>query len=312
MKPDEKLISKLGNFFRNIYLNGETSFGEIEVFFENYLNYIFQLNGIDLSQFDITISKVNIDETHKNREAKYKTECNQEDRKLSRYKILTKNPYVSDGSYDYFDAIMIAHQTIANKFTIFLNKQSCQFRKGDDIRWLINLFQIFGHEVHHIIQHIKFQADIKLNNLYLSNKKSYLIAALELMDKDQAKKLNRLINHHLSTYSLTSKIEIKADKKGYDYLDILLNDFIFRIPKATETEKDFYSSNASLKTTESEIEFEANKSFMDFICSCKTVNSYLYKDRCNQYKFEINQHKDVVNNLLMYGVNPNDINIPSI
>ena len=296
MKPDEKLINRLGNVFRNLYLNGEISFGEVEVFFEDYLNYIFQLNRLDISKFDITIYKVNIDEKHKNREAKYKTECNKEDRKLARYKVLSKNPYVSDGSYDQFDAIMRTHQTIKNKFTISLNKHSCRMRKGDDIRWLINLFQIFGHEVHHIIQHIKFQSDIKQNNLYLSNKQSHLLTATELMDNKQAKKFNRLINRHLSTYDLTSKIETKADKKGYDYLDILLNDFIFRIPKEAE----------------SEIELAANKSFLDFINACKRFNTELYKDRCNQYKFEISLNNDVIDKLLEYGVDSADFITPSI
>lgn len=151
MKPSEKTINKLTNFFRNVHLHDEASFGEVEVFLNDYLDYIFQLNGLKLSDYDITISKVKIDEHHQGREATYKRECNSEDRQRKRLKVFDRKSYVSDGSNNYFDAIMVPSKTVENKFTIYVNETSCRMKSDDDLDDLIHLFQIFGHEVHHII-----------------------------------------------------------------------------------------------------------------------------------------------------------------
>ena len=57
MKPSEKTISKLTNFFKNLFKNEEASSGEVEVFLNDYLDYIFQLNGLDLSKMTSLLAK---------------------------------------------------------------------------------------------------------------------------------------------------------------------------------------------------------------------------------------------------------------
>lgn len=213
MKPDEKIINNLTSFFKNIHLNEETSFGEVEIALDNYLDYIFQLNGLKLSDYNITISKVKIDEHHQGREATYKRKCNSEDRKRKRLKVFNRKPYVPDGSDNYFDAIMVPSKTIENKYTIYVNENSCRMKSDDDLEFLINLFQVFGHEVHHIIQYIRYKKDIVLDDNYLRNKEAYKAVATNLMDKPKARQLIRLINRHIDMYNYLSKIETKLTKR---------------------------------------------------------------------------------------------------
>ena len=312
MKPCEKIINDLTNFFRNIHLNEETSFGEVEVALNNYLEYIFQLNGLKLSDYDITISKVKIDERFQGREATYKRKCNTEDRKNERYKVFNRKPYVSDGTDDSFDAVMVPSKTVENKFTIYVNENSCRMKSDDDLEWLIDLFQTFGHEVHHIIQYIRFQRDIDFDNDYLSTLEAYKAVAPNLMDNNQSKMLIKLVNRHIDLYTLTSKIETKADKKGYDYLDILFEDIIDRIPKPTRNERDFHDTDNKFYKSKQGKEITNNDRFLMSIYSYQDINTYIYQSRLDQYERKITQNEGLTEQLIKAGVDPFDLVYPSV
>ena len=312
MKPSEKTIKKLTNFFKNLYKNEEASSGEVEVFLNDYLDYIFQLHGLDLSKYDITISKVKIDERYQGRETTYKSKCNSEDRKYERRKVLNRKPYVSDGSDNYFDAIMVPSKTIENKYTIYVNENSCRMKSDDDLEFLINLFQVFGHEVHHIIQYIRYKKDVVLDDDYLRNKEAYKAVATNLMDKTKARQLIRLINRHIDMYNYLSKIETKADQKGYDYLDILFNDIIDRIPKLSNNEQSFYETDSKYYKTEQGKAIRENDAFLTHIYSYKDINEDLYKSRSDQYERIIRKNEGLDEDLMDFDVDPFDFVFPSL
>lgn len=312
MKPSEKTIKKLTNFFKNLYKNEEASSGEVEVFLNDYLDYIFQLNGLDLSKYDITISKVRIDEIYPGREATHKTKCNSEDRQKERRKVFDRKPYVSDGSDDYFEALMVPSKTVENKYTIYVNENLCRMKSDDDLEFLINLFLVFGHEVHHIIQYIRYKKDIVLDDDYLRNKEAYKAVATNLMDKTKARQLIRLINRHIDMYNYLSKIETKADQKGYDYLDILFNDIIDRIPKLSNNEQSFYETDSKYYKTEQGKTIRENDAFLTHIYSYKDINEDLYKSRLDQYERIIRKNEGLDEQLMDFDVDPFDFVFPSL
>lgn len=312
MKPSEKTIKKLTNFFKNLFKNEEASSGEVEVFLSDYLDYIFQLNGLDLSKYDITISKVRIDEIYPGREATYKTKCNSEDRQKERRKILNRKPYVSDGSDDYFEALMVPSKTVENKFTIYINEDSCRMKSDDDLEWLISLFQIFGHEVHHVIQFIKFKKDVDLDDNYLANKEAYKAVAHNMLERDKANMLIRLINRHLDMYNYLSTLETKADQKGYDYLDILFNDIIARIPQPTTNERAFYETDSNFYKTEQGKTIRENDNFLSHIYSYQDINEDFYNTRLNQYERIIRKNEGLDEQLMDFDVDPFDFVFPSL
>lgn len=312
MKPSEKTISKLTNFFRNVHLNDEASFGEVEVFLNDYLKYIFELNGLDISKYDISICKVKIGEIHSGREATYKRKCNSEERKRERLKVFNKKSYVSDGTNNHFDAIMVPSKTVENKFTIYVNENSCRMKSDDDLEWLINLFQIFGHEAHHIIQFIKFKYDMDCDDEYMATLEAYKEVAPSMLDKNQSKILTKLINRHLDLYNLMSKIETKADKKGYDYLDILFNDIIARMPKPTRNERDFHDTDSKFYKSKHGREISSNDKFYMSICSYQDINEDIYNSRLDQYELELAQNEGLTEQLIAAGVDPYDLVYPSL
>ena len=253
-----------------------------------------------------------IDEIYPGREATYKTKCNSEDRQKERRKVLNRKPYVSDGSDDYFEALMVPSKTVENKFTIYINEDSCRMKSDDDLEWLISLFQIFGHEVHHVIQFIKFKKDVDLDDNYLANKEAYKAVAHNMLERDKANMLIRLINRHLDMYNYLSTLETKADQKGYDYLDILFNDIIARIPQPTTNERAFYETDSNFYKTEQGKTIRENDNFLSHIYSYQDINEDFYNTRLNQYERIIRKNEGLDEQLMDFDVDPFDFVFPSL
>lgn len=281
-KTKTNTVHELRRFFLNAFINAEVSQTEVVNFLQNYLEYIFKLNHLDIKKYDISISTTQVDEYHPKREKKYKQESNQESRRLIKQRVLTKPSHKSNCGNHYFDAVMQPHPTIENKYTILLNKNSCQAKNDFEITNLVNLFSIFGHEVHHIVQYIKRPKEmerydylLELHNLYLKN------ADKILTSRKDAKKLKNAINRHLSLMFSNCKSEMFADKKGYDYLDILFNEILSTLPNPSSMEEDM---------------------FITFIRSLKETNFESFLDRCYGYYIEDLKNADSTNLLTNFNV----------
>lgn len=243
MKTTHSNFIKLRRFFINAFANAEVSKTEVENFLQDYLNYIFELNHLDVNKYQITISKVAINEKHSKRERKYNTVANQEQRNSLKNKIMFKPAFKANSENHYFEAIMLPHSTIENKYDILINKNLCCAHNDDEIINLTYLFSIFGHEVHHIVQYIKRPREMdrydylqELHDMYLKNANSIL------ENPREARKLKRAINQHLSLLYSNCNVELYADKKGYDYFDILLNEILSSLPPTSSIEEDMFKT----------------------------------------------------------------------
>ena len=172
---------------------------------------------------------------------------------------------------------MFPHPTISNKFKIVINKYLCHAKNDDDIINLTYLFHVFGHEVHHIIQYIKRPNEMdrydylqELHNLYLCN------ADKILSDPKEVKKLRRAINQHLGLLYSNCNAEIYADKKGYDYLDILFNEILSSLPQSKTIEEDMFKT---------------------FIETLQQTNASIYADRDYYTQLSLIKNGDCVNRL---------------
>lgn len=266
MNKQKELLS-LTNFFKNALVNEEVSRTEVENFLRTYLEYIFKLNNVDISKYDIRISKHQIDEYHPKREKQFKNQPNQEKRLLEKRKTLTKPAFKSNCGNHYFEAIMYPHPTIDTQFTIAINQNLCHAKNFGEIERLIYLFHVFGHEVHHIIQYIRYNDDMFAYDASHSIHDNYLKAADDFnLPPREIKKLKRAINQHLDLIFSCCSCEKFADKKGYDYLDILFNDILK------------LNANIDLKLT-------------NFIETLQEYNECIYLDRLDftkrdEYKIE--------------------------
>lgn len=222
----EKELSLLTNFFKNALINEEVSRTEVENFLRTYLEYIFKLNNVDISQYDITIQHHQIDEYHPKREKKFKNQPNKEDRLLDKRKALTKPSFKSNSEKYLFDALMYPSQTVENKYTIAINKNLCHAKNFGEIERLIFLFFVFGHEVHHIIQYIKHRDEMAEYDFSQMIHDSYLKSNNPNLTARENRKFKRAVNQHLGIIYHACSSEKYADKKGYDYIDILFNEII--------------------------------------------------------------------------------------
>ena len=127
------VFDNLKRFFLNAFLNAEISTTEVDIFFQNYLKYIFKLNNLDINQYDISIIKVEINEYHSKREKLYKYSSNKESRRLIKERVLTKPSFKANSGNHYFDAMMCCHPTVANKFDIVINKNLCHAKNDEEI-----------------------------------------------------------------------------------------------------------------------------------------------------------------------------------
>lgn len=282
MKSKKENFKELRRFFINAFVNAEISLTEIENFFQNYLEYIFNLNNLNLDNFDIQISKVQFDERHPKREKKYKSWANQEIRSLIKRRILSKPCFKPNCADFYFDAMMQAHDTLPNKFNIWINKNSCHARNDEEIQDLIFLFNSFAHEVHHIIQYITRPKEMDRYDYLSSLHNVYIEHAEEIAsNKREAKKLKRTINQHLQILFSNCKPEQFADKKAFDYLDILFNEILNSLPPVNTIEEHL---------------------FMTFIRTLQIRNMNLYASRFYDYEITELKYGDSTNRLTNFPV----------
>lgn len=258
----QKELSILTNFLKNLEVNEEASRTEVEIFLQTYLEYIFKLNNVDISRYDISIQQVQIDEYHTKQEKKYKKEPNQEDRKLAKRKALSKHPFMANCGFHDFGAIMRPDKHVDNKYTILLNKKLCRVRNCDEINSLFNLFYDFGHEVHHIIQYIKHKQDMYDYDYSIDVHDAYynIYSNNQHLSPREVKKIKRAINQHLDKVYSCCSTEKYADKKGYDYLDILFNEILNNI--------------------------HSDVKFSSFIEAAQEFNDTIYKDRLREIKLD--------------------------
>ena len=263
MKSKQIIFKELRRFFINAFVNAEVSLTEIENFLHNYLEYIFHLQRLNLDDFDIQIQKVHFEESHPKREKTYKRNPNQEERQLIKRRILSKPSFKPNCADFYFDACMSAHDTIQNKFNICINKNSCHARNDEEIMNLVFLFNSFGHEVHHIIQYVLRPKEMEtydylssLHNLYIANAEEIV------QEKREARKLKRTVNQHLQVMFSNCKPELFADKKAFDYLDILLNEILKSLPSAQTIEEDMFKTFINSLIIKNENEYSAR--FYDY------------------------------------------------
>lgn len=276
MKKQNELLV-LTNFFRNLKLNEETSRTEVQIFLQTYLEYIFKLNKIDINNYIITVNQVQLSEYHAKREKKFKNEPNHEKRMVEKRKTLTKPSYKPDNGDHYFDALMRPDAYIENKFAILLNRDLCHAKNHNEIDALIYLFHCFGHEVHHIIQEIKYKKEsqdytesILLHEDYLEFYKH-----TNQTSPREAKKIRRAINQHLDLLFFCCTPEKYADKKGHDYLDTLLNEILENL------------DNSDIR-------------LQHFIETIQELNDDIYLDRLNQIDKAEEQIPEVTERLSNY------------
>lgn len=273
MKKTQTNFEKLRRFLINAFTNAEVSRTEVENFLQDYLNYIFEINHLDINKYQITISKVAIDEKHSKRESKYKRVANQEQRNTIKNKVLLKPSFKANSGNHYFEAVMLPHPTVENKYDIVINKNLCCAHNDNEIINLTYLFSVFGHEVHHIVQYIKRPKEMdrydylqELHDIYLKNANSILENPREV------RKLKRAINQHLSLLYSNCNAELYADKKGYDYFDILLNEILSSLPPTSSIEEDMFKTFIqTLQQTNEEI--FADRDHYSYICELKNGDS---------------------------------------
>lgn len=286
-------INKLLNFFYGAHKNGEVCPTEVENFLQEFLKYIFDLNKLDLSQYDITISKENLTETHTKRAHEFKKECNKENRQREKRKILNKRGFNAYCANDYYEAIMRPYPTIANKYDIYINENICRAQNEDEFDSIIYFISIFGHEAHHIIQYIRHVKEmdrydelLAINDINLKNASCYY-------EPRDARKVKRLIHQHISAMYSNCKSELYADKKGYDYLDILFNELFATL-----------SAGNPLNLTQSELE-----GFRNFLAECQCLNEEYYLARLPYNKKYEKIDKKVCKKLAYYGYAGDDLEI---
>lgn len=287
-------LNNLIHFFYSAYKNREVCPTEVENFLQEFLKYIFDLNKIDLSKYDITISKECLTETHPKKAHEFKRECNKENRQREKRKILNKRGHNAYCDNDYYDAILRPSKTVANKYEIYLNQNQCRARNEAEFANIVFLYQNFGHEAHHIIQYIRHVQEMKrydklsaINDINLRNASCYY-------DPRDARKIKRLIHQHISTMYTNCKSELYADKKGYDYLDILFNEILSTLPDSPEEQ------SGTLSETER---------FKIFIENCQELNRDLYVCRFPEYKRSARRNKKVCKKLAYYGYSGDDLAI---
>lgn len=259
MKKNQSSFDNLKRFFLNAFLNAEISRTEVDNFFQDYLKFIFELNHLDIKKYDISISKVEINEYHSKREKTYKCAANKESRNLIKRKVLTKPSFKSNSGNHYFDAMMCCHPTVPNKFDIVINKNLCNARNDDEILNLVQLLYVFGHEVHHIIQYIKRPTEMERYDYLQELHYAYLKSANEVVSNPrEVRKLQRAINQHLHVMYSHCKPEEFANKKAYDYLDILFNQIIASLPPVNSIEEDMFLTF---------IETLKDKNYQSYLCT---------------------------------------------
>lgn len=237
----QKELKILENFIINLKSNEEASRTEVELFLQTYMEYIFKLNNMDISKYDITIKKVQIDEYHSKREKQFKNEPNQEKRVLQKRKALTKPSFKANCGNHYFDALMMPDRDVDTKYSILINKNLCHAKNFNEIDRLIYLFYVFGHEVHHIIQYSRFKLDMYYYDYSLDVHDAYYnsFANDKRISPRVARKIKRAINQHLDLIYSCCSSEKHADKKGYDYLDMLFNDILKNLEDKDSSVKNF-------------------------------------------------------------------------
>ena len=255
MKKTTSCFENLKRFFINAFVNAEISRSEIDNFFQDYLKYIFELNKLDITNYDILISKAEINEYHSKREKTYKHTANKECRNLIKRRVLTKASFRANSGNHYFDAMMSCHPTIPNKFDIVINKNLCHAHNDEEIIELINLFYVFGHEAHHVIQYITRPKEMERYDYLQELHYEYLRSANQVVNSPkEVRKLKRAINQHLHVMYSHCKPEKFANKKAYDYLDILFNQIIASLAPITTIEEDmFYNFIQTLKNRNKQI-----------------------------------------------------------
>lgn len=282
MKSKQTVFKELRRFFLNAFVNAEVSLTEIENFFQNYLEYVFSLHKLNIDDFDIHISKVKFEELHSKREKKYNRIANHEIRSIIKRKILSKPSFKPNCADFYFDAMMQAHDTIKNKFNIWINQNSCHARNDMEILDLVFLFNSFGHEVHHIIQYILRPKEMERYDYLTSLHEMYIDNADEIMsNKKEAKKLIRTVNQHLQIVYSNCKPEQYADRKAFDYLDILFNEILDSLPPSSSIEEDM---------------------FKVFITSLQIKNMELYSSRFYDYEIADIKYGDSTDRLVNFPV----------
>lgn len=277
MKKQADFFS-LMKFFADEHKNKEVSPTEIHNFLHEFLKYIFDLNKLDLSEYDISIRTVCLNENNSKRAHDFKDECNSEVRKSKKIKNLTKRTFRSNCANDYFEAVLKAHPTIKNKFDIYINQNACHARNVKEFNLLLYFIQVFGHEVHHIIQYIKHVKEMeRYDELQAINEQNLKNVSLYYDPRD-ARKIKRLIHKHLSAIYANCNLELYADKKGYDYLDIFFNEMLNYLR----------SSDTDTLTEKEQLELEK---LIYFIEDCQTLNQDFYLDR-----FPYNKMYEKINN----------------
>lgn len=282
-------IKILFHFFKSFFDNNEVSPTEVENFLQAYLTYIFDINSLNLLNYDININKVNLTETHSKRSHEFKKECNKETRNREKNKTLTKRGYHAYCDNDYYEAMMRPSQTIKNKYDILINQNICRARNEEEFDNIIYFIQIFGHEVHHIIQEIRHVQETERYDYLLLLNDANLQQSSELYNPNDARKIKRLIHQHISSMYATCKPELYADKKGFDYLDILFND-IFKYIESDKKEVN----NIDLK---------------NFLAECQVLNEEFYQERIPYNKKYKKLDKKVCKKLKKFGYSGDDLEI---
>ena len=211
------------DFFELIYKQQNATREEVINFLNHCLNYVFETNNIDISQYKITLHPT---KTKVLDDADAKVEQDE------------KNPNQFDV---YFDDKFLSFKGTKKIKNAKKSKEREFQSESDYMGDFLNFIYVMFHEFHHIIQYIKKPKvmknweETKLSIAKLTNS----INSFDL-EKAEKKELLSALSAHEDAMDYVSRIEREANKQAHVYFAKIIDKLSF-LETDPELEELFYS-----------------------------------------------------------------------
>ena len=220
------------NYLYTMCMEKELSREEVKNLLQSSLEFVFQVNQLDISNYKIIIH----DAKPVNSKKKI-TRLNAGESKTSSVQI---QPYEA--------CFMVQDEKDLNKYEIFFNIKDTVYKNtteafpiNDEFKnvepdtdfdnFTIFLYYAF-HEFAHIVQYIRNPEEIEIYNDSKVSSYYNTLEYADTLDKKSREAVRKALKKHMDAKAINSWFEKNANAQAYDYLSILLNAFI-------ETADDF-------------------------------------------------------------------------
>ena len=232
MNQLHQTVLKLDKFFYDLYKNNEASQTEVVNFFNNYVIYILQYNGIDFSDWQINLhlaknfESVVQEFTVKQPKKKKHKQRNKENIKKAQF-----NKFASTIACCDIDRT-------AHILDIYLNKENCRAKNIENLEEFINGISSLGHEVEHFVQEF-IAGDLvqACENCYEKKVEAfYKYVDYNGTKGRMVRKLAEKLHSHADTFAITNSCEVNADNNAVVYFSELFK----LIKNLTNREANYY------------------------------------------------------------------------